>query len=416
MAGFSLSNINLAQTKYNKDIPVILKETVDFMSMVKEEKWEGDKIEGRLQMSLPSSVGNASGDGAQFPNPESPEFVTYQVGRRFFHGNIQITDAAVAAARGGANSFASSLDVLVRLAMQAAVEYHNVMFAGDGTGIVAALGSDIAGTEITLRSQYASGPRKDAAHPAGIWKNATYDILDASASYAVIDQVTIDSIEQTGLPGSEMTVNLDAALSVTAVAGDPVCWKDSFGVAFSGLRRLVDNTLGVTFQGVTMNDNPEYVSVVLSNSGTLRALSNTLLVQLMQGLQEMNRKLPQGLVFMAHSAQLSKFFDIYQSAVQVRPDDQVVGNGAVAMNTPFGVVKLKNSDYIPPTDLYALSPQELVFATQLPLGWRMNPGMMTKSQVAPVSTAQLYEVGEMYIKNRRKCGVIRDLSHSLVAV
>ena len=414
MAGFSLSNINLAQIKYNKDIPVIMKETVDFLSMVKEERWEGDKIQGKLQMSLPSSVGNAAGDGTSFPNPESPEFVTYEIGRRFFHGNIQITDAAVAAARGGANSFASSLDTLVRLAMQAATEYHNIMFAGDGTGIVAALGSDVSGTEITLKSAFATG--KNAAHPAGIWKNATYDILDASASHAVIDQVTIDSIEQTGLPGTAMTVNIDAALSATAVEGDPVCWKDSFGVAFSGLRRLVDNTLGVTFQGVTMNDNPEYVSVVLSNSGTLRALTNTLLVQLMQGMLEMNRKMPSGLTFMAHPAQLSKFFELYQSAVQVRPDDQVVGNGATALNTPFGVVKLKPSDYISPADIYALSPQELVFATQLPLGWRMNPGMMTKSQVAPVSTAQLYEVGEMYIKNRRKCGVLRDLSYSLVAV
>ena len=413
MAGFSLSNINLAQIKYNKDIPVIMKETVDFLSMVKEERWEGDKIQGKLQTGLPSSVGNAAGDGAQFPNPESPEFTTYEIGRRFFHGNIQITDAAVAAARGGANSFASSLDTLVRLSMQAATEYHNIMFAGDGTGIVGALGSNIDGTDIKIKPAFTT--TKDTAL-AGIWKNAKYDILDVSATYAVIDEITVESIEQTGLPGGEMEVNIDAALSGTAVEGDSVCWKDAFGVAFSGLRRLVDNTLGVTFQGVTMNDNPEYVSVVLSNSGTYRALTNTLLVQLMQGMLEMNRKMPAGLVFLAHPAQLSKFFELYQSAVQVRPDDGVVGNGATAMNTPFGVVKLKSSDYISPADIYALSPQELVFATQLPLGWRMNPGMMTKSQIAPVSTAQLYEVGEMYIKNRRKCGVLRDLSHTLVAV
>jgi hypothetical protein len=137
----------------------------------------------------------------------------------------------------------------------------------------------------------------------------------------------------------------------------------------------------------------------------------------MQGLVEASGtgKVPEGLVFMAHPAQMTKFSELFESAVLIAPSDSVVGNGATAMNTPFGVVKLKPSDYIPPSEIYALSPGELKFAVQLPLGWRMNAGqMMTKSQVAPISSAQLYEVGELYIKNRRKCGVIRDLDFSLV--
>lgn len=146
-------------------------------------------------------------------------------------------------------------------------------------------------------------------------------------------------------------------------------------------------------------------------------MTPSLFRQFLQGMREKaGKKAMQGLRFICHSAQLSKFSDMFEGSIVTNNGSEAVGNGSVTLNTPFGQVKLEPNDFCPPSTIFAINVNELKFVQQKALGWRPGiNGPFNPSQTAAVQTAQMYEIGQVMVKDRRRLGKILDLDYSLVS-
>lgn len=421
--GMNISNANLLMRKYEKAIVECVNLEADLFGQIPTEMWEGERIEYRLETAKMSSLGNTS-EGAAFPSPNLPILVTAFVGRKFLHASAQLTDGVMAAARGGANSFRSSTESVVRGLAEAVAAYKEGMLFLDGTGIVATI-SDVgsgAGDTTNILLSGLDSSRDDDTHPVKmVWPKGVYEVRDESNSYALLGYVTIANIDPLSASASTASVDLESpGLPASVANGDVLVWKDCYNIAYEGLSNLVDNDTSGTFQGVTYSSDPSassYTSMVLGNSNTLRAMTPSLFRQFLQGMREKaGKKALQGLRFVCHSAQLSKFADMFEGSIVTNNGSEAVGNGSVTLNTPFGQVKLEPNDFCPPSTIFALNVSELKFVQQKALGWRPGiNGPFNPSQVAAVQTAQMYEIGQVMVRDRRRLGKILDLDYSLAS-
>lgn len=420
--GMNISNANLLMRKYEKAIVECVNLEADLFGQIPSEMWEGERIEYRLETAKMSSLGNTS-EGAAFPAANLPILVTAFVGRKFLHAAAQLTDGVMAAARGGAHSFRSSTESVIKGLAESVAAYKEGMLFLDGTGRVATLGAGAAAAQTSnVLLTGMDSTRADDTHPVKmVWPKGVYEVRDEDNSYALLGYVTISNIDPLSAAASTASVDLEApGLPTGVAAGDVLVWKDCHSIAYEGLSNLVDNDVSGTFQGVDFTTDlsaSSYTSMVLSNSNTLRAMTPSLFRQFLQGMREKaGKKALQGLRFICHSAQLSKFADMFEGSIVTNNGNEAVGNGSVVLNTPFGQVKLEANDFCPPSTIFALNVNELRFVQQKALGWRPGiNGPFNPSQTSAVQTAQMYEIGQVMVRDRRRLGKILDLDYSLAS-
>lgn len=419
--GMNISNANLLMRKYEKAIVEAVNLEADLFGQLPERQWEGDRLEYRVETAKMTSLGNTT-EGADFPNADLPLLVTAYTGRGFLHASAQLTDGVMAAARGGDGSFRSSTESVVRGLAQSVAAYKEGMLFLDGTAIVATIGGSPSAADTTITLTGRDSTRSVDTHPVKmVWPRGIYEVRDESNSYALLGYVQVTRITPLSAVGSTATVVVSApGLPTGVAAGDVFVWRDCYNIAYNGLANLVDNSVSSTFQGIDFTTDvsaSSYTSMVLGNSDTLRALTPSLFRQLLQGLREKGgSKALNGLKFVCHSAQLTKFADMFEGTIQTSNGNESVGNGSVTINTPFGACTLTANDFCPPDTVYALNLNEIEFTVQKQLGWRPGlNGPFNPSQSAAVQTAQMYEIGQVRIKDRRLCGKILDLNYDLAS-
>jgi hypothetical protein len=97
--------------------------------------------------------------------------------------------------------------------------------------------------------------------------------------------------------------------------------------------------------------------------------------------------------------------------VRLSPESTKVGNSALTITTPFGDVKLNMKNNCPQQVVFGVDYSQTAFIQSRALDWREGvANMFNPSQVAAVYTAQLYEVGQPAIFDRRGCFKIVDIT------
>jgi hypothetical protein len=140
---------------------------------------------------------------------------------------------------------------------------------------------------------------------------------------------------------------------------------------------------------------------------------------------------PASLEYLANTAMAQQFYNMYNvggiqanvtsftantqnpSNNRIDPSSPKVGQPSLTFTSPFGDVKLNLRYHCPQQSIFGVDYSQLGFIVSKELGWR--PGvenMFTPSQTASVRTAQLYEVGQVAVFERRHMIKINDLTYT----
>lgn len=440
--GLTVGNSNLLMTKYRKKIVDAVKRHEGQFNKIPTMEGNTNRFEWAMDNQGITSIEFAV-EGQVFPTPNAPSVTRPFVGYKVFNAAVQVTDVALALAKGDATSFRSASDHLIRSAVNQSMRLREVIHYQDGTGIQGVLtGTVTAATtamSITPFDAVITTRATDRTSiNAGIWPGATYDIVDQT-TLLVKGQVTVANQNDPTSSGTLGAFTLAApGFPVGCATGDLVVWRNSFGLVYNGLSVLIDNDVSGTFQGVTFATDTlakQWVSTVSANGGTLRTLTPSLFIRALQGGYALMGNTPDGysaarLEVLANPAMAEQFLGLYQvtgaaansltqtaagaaspNLVRLTPDSKVVGNSALAITTPFGDIKLNMKNTCPQGSIFGVDYSQLGFIQSQSLDWR--PGvanMFTPSQIASVRTAQLYEVGECFVFDRRGMFKILDVT------
>lgn len=434
--GLDLAQANLLMTRYEKKIIECVRRDEGQFNKIPVRPANTDRIEWRLKVAGVTSMGNTL-EGARFRRPNAPVTVTSFVGQKYFDAAIQITDAALGIANGSDTNFKAAAEYLISDAMNQALRYREGMHYLDGTGIVGVLGGTVtAGTTTMTVSGYDANTSTRSTDRtsvnAMIWPNGVYDIYSYSGlsylgSVTVVNQNDPTSSDTLG----NFTISSPGFPSGVS-SGDLLVWQGSFGLAYEGLSSLIDNDVSGTYQGLTFSSNPQakvWVSTVSSNGGTPRSLTPSLLyrTQMAAYNRMAGSPVPAGkLEYICNPSMAEQFYNMFNVGVaasaaatsaspsinRITPDTDKVGQASMTFISPFGEMKLNMRYHCPQAVVFGVDYSQLAFRQSKQLGWRPSmSNMFTPSQIAAVRTAQLYEIGQVCVEERRHMIKLSDLTY-----
>ncbi len=443
MATNNVTGLNLTMTRYNKRIIECVRSDEGQFAKVPVKPAKTSRIEGRLKVAGSGSLGNTS-EGAAFREVSTPQTVTYFFGQKILDANTEITDAALGIISGADTNFASSSEYVISDLVSQVLRYREGIHYLDGTGIVGVLGGTVtAGTTAMTVSGYdgtlASRATDRTSVNALVWPNAVYDIYSAST---LTKLGTVKVLNQNAPTSSNTLGNFTLAntggfngFPVGVTSGDLLVWNNSYSLAYNGLSVLIDNDVSGTFQGVNFTTDPMakvWQSTVLANGGTLRALTPALIMAGLRGRKDKMAGSPNPageLEFVGSNSigeQVYNMFNVggiaanitsaganvYPSINRISPSDKEVGSDAMTLLTPYGKVKFNMKYHCPNSVLFGVDYNQLGFYQSKPLGWRpATANMFTPSQSNATRTAQMYEIGEVAIEDRRHMIKWLDISY-----
>ncbi|HEY9660148.1 MAG TPA: phage major capsid protein, partial [Allocoleopsis sp.] len=213
----------------------------------------------------------ARGEMEALPIAQRQSYSSARVGLKYLYGSLELSGQTFELAEKNAQAFTSALDEELKGLRESLSKDLNRQVYGTNTG---ALATATGGTTTTFVTT-----DEDAIY---LEEGMVVDVLDSSASYAVIaSAATITSVTSTG---GNTTATIDATASAIIASGDLLVRDNSYNKELTGLRQIVAAT------GQVYNIDPASVSVwkstVNSNGGTNRALSEGLLIKLMDDVRK----------------------------------------------------------------------------------------------------------------------------------
>lgn len=421
----SVAQANLTKTKYmNMVIDCVPKASGEFNKLTVESV-KTSRYEGRVKVAGSVSMGNTE-EGASFPAPSSPTTLTTFTGFTVYAANYQITDVAKEMIDGSADNFDSAMKYLAADAMDQTLLYREAFLYGNGTAEVGTVASTNSTTNVRVVA-YASGRSINSS--VLLMPGAVLDVYSSTlATYR--GQMTIS---YTNIATQATSTAIDVVVPdfpAGTTTGDRLFWastgQSSYGLAPQGLDSLIDNSITGTFQGVDMTTSQlgqRWTSVVNSNSGTLRALSPTILNNVLQAQAEVYTgrsidNVGSNLFWIFNEAQAAPFYNMFPGSAAAatpfvtRPDDQAVGNGARTFNGPLGTIKLNFRRECPQPTGYGVDFSNIIKAERSKLHWR-DPNMFQLNPNAATSLGQLYEIFQLVVKERRHQVKIADLTYTI---
>jgi hypothetical protein len=437
------SGSQLLMTKYRKAIVEAVRTDEGQFNKIPRIEGNTDVYRWMMQVSDVTSIGNAV-EGQAFPTPVAPIAVQPFVGYKVFNASIQITDVVLALAKGDATSFMAAGEYLIKSATRASLRYREGTHYLDGTNIVGVLaGTVTVGTTTMGVNGYDNVVTTRSSDRTSVnamfWPNATYDIIDSTT---LLSKGSVTVVNQNAPTSTDTLGNFTIAapgFPAGCVTGDLIAWTGSYGLGYEGLSSLIDNDVSGTYQGVNFTSSPQakvWISTVLGNGGSLRSLTPSIFFQAQQGaadkmLGAAKGGSPASLEYLANTAMAQQFYNMYNvggiqanvtsftantqnpSNNRIDPSSPKVGQPSLTFTSPFGDVKLNLRYHCPQQSIFGVDYSQLGFIVSKELGWR--PGvenMFTPSQTASVRTAQLYEVGQVAVFERRHMIKINDLTYT----
>ena len=407
MAGVNASNVGTTYVHILEGATETLNQSSKARNRVTQNyEWRGSHLEHKLHTARNPAVGFMN-DGGVFPVADKEDYLSLKVGRKIVGGSIQLTDAVMATASKSPEVAVDVVSSHTEGLMKGILKFENFFFFRDGTGAIATVSSTVAGGF----GGSAADTKFLVDDARGFWDKGQYDCYTGSTFKG---RLTVTSVTEAPHSSGYFQVNCSALGFVMTVA-DTIYWKDSYGIALTGLDALVDNSSS-TFQSVVVSSYPRYTSMVLSNAGTLRDLDPSLFRQLQAGIyQKTGNDLPvSGLSCLGTSWQLGNLDELYESALRISPETSTGGVATPTFQSSLGKITIEADSDAPYNKMFLVDFSQIYRGVQKKLGWRVEGGQIFKrSDSAGVWTATAIEIAEMYIKGRNSSGKLKDLNETI---
>lgn len=266
----SMSTVSaLLKEIYEKDVQDQLNnDVIGFKRIEKTAEGVTNEVGGRY-VTFPLRTGRNHGIGARnemeaLPAAGQQATAAARVGLKYLYGSIQFTGQTMELATDNYQAFASALDEELTGLKRDLAKDMNFQFYGNGTGVRATVASDAANQITVNTTQY-------------LEVGMMIDILDTTG-------VTVRAANRqiTAIAGLVVTYN-GADASASVVATDVVTRTGNYGREMTGLGSIIRTT--GTLYNVDPTVTPVWKSVVSANGGTPRALTEALMIKVIDDVR-----------------------------------------------------------------------------------------------------------------------------------
>ena len=202
----------------------------------------------------------ARGEGTALPTAGNQQYKECIVPMRYQYGRIQLTGPTMKAARSNEGAFIRAVDSEMRGLEKDMKSSMNRQAFGDGSGILTKCGATSASTSVVVDST------------ANLRVGMPIDVLKIADGTSVAAGRTVSSI-------TNATTFVISGAAITTTSANAVYIAGSRNNEMMGLGGIVSDAdpTGGALQGLAVATYPWWKATVLGNSGTNRAISDTLL-------------------------------------------------------------------------------------------------------------------------------------------
>ena len=339
----------------------------------------------------------ARNENEALPIARSQSYEDAEVGLKYLYGSLELTGQAFELADKDYQAFASVLDQEVNGLKEGLRKDSNRQVYGDGTGLLAtatAVGSTT--TFVTTNVQY-------------LEEGMFVDVIDSDGSTVNHSAVEITLIEDEG--DGTFTVTLGTAGTATA-AGDTMYRDNSKDKEVTGFKKIIATT------GELYEIDPATVGVwkstVHDNGGTPRALSEGLMIALVDAIKKRGGGIPT-VIFTSPGVRRSYFNLLVQQRRTTNTQEFTGGFKGLAFTTDDGDIPVINDDDAPEGEMQFVNEKEIKLYEAGDWSFMNRDGsnwsrVVTSAGKFDAYEATLYKYAEIGTHRRNAHGKLADIT------
>jgi hypothetical protein len=352
---------------------------------------------GGKYVTFPIHTRRNAGIGARteqelLPTPGQQGFSGARVPLKYLYGGVRLTGQTFELAEKNYQAFSSALDAEVNGLRQDVQKDQNRQVYGNSSGAIATVTADGSNTVTVANPQY-------------LQLGMQIDIIDGTTFGLATPTAKVSNRQITSITGSVVTYS---GTDGTLVAGDVITRYMNANREWSGLASMVANT-GV-YQNLDPAVEPLWKSVIDSNAGTNRPLSEGLMILMADTIQLQGGNTT--VILCGRGVRRAYYNLLVQQRQFTNTREFAGGFTGLAFATDEGDIPVVVDNDAPDNRMYFLNEKEITLYREADWSWMNRDG----SQWARVTgfdqyEAMLYQYSEIGCHRRNSQGAISDITH-----
>lgn len=392
--GATLATVNaLLKEVYEPDVQDQLNyDVIGFRRIEKTSEGVTNEVGGRY-VTFPLRTGRNHGIGARneneaLPTPGQQKTAAARVGLKYLYGGINITGQAMKLAEKNFQSFASAMDEEMDGLKRDLAKDMNFQFYGDGTGVRAAITADGVNTITVDTVQYLE---------VGMF----IDVYDTTLATPRFSNRTI-----TAIAGLVVTYS-GADASASIVATDKVLRTGNVNREITGLRAIIKDT--GTLYNVDPTVEPVWKAVRNHNSGTNRALTEALMIKVVDDVRVNGGDTTVGLVNLGVRRAYFNLLKTDRRYVNTKEFDG--GFTGLGFTTDKGEIPIVVDTDCPFNRIFFVNEKAIKLYRESDWSWMDEDGDILQRVIGfDAYEARMFQYCEMGTHRRNSHGVLEDLT------
>ena len=358
--------------------------TSPFLTKIKKPMIPSSKFEFASPVGISGGFGFGS-EGQATPISGHQEYTKFTATAKDMYTNIEISEKAVALAKGTTDSMFNALKTEIEAATIASKWNVGRTLFGNGTGKLATIKAANSGAVIKVDDY------------SRLKEGLTVDVLNASGVKQGTARVKAISREK----GSDGYYDVTLSSTVTAASGYILTVQNSYNREITGLGAVFDNSV-TSLYGLSKAGNPILKPTVLNCNGQI---SDTIIQRGLREASEVHNS-EVDLIMMGHDA-----FDAYCSYLRdlnIRVEDRTgkMDGGFTAINFLFGNrnVEIVDEQFVPADEAWGVCTKDIsLYQTDWAFADRNTGGIFQLLDGQSVYRALMRNYGELAISNPGGC-------------
>jgi hypothetical protein len=350
-------------------------------------------------VTFPVHVGRNGGlgsrnEGEVLPTAGSQQYAAARLALKSGFLGIELTGNAIDMSDKDPKAFAKSLDEEMERGRVDFQKDLNRQLYGDGTGAITTVKSVVTSTTI---------PVNDAKL---FWPNAHVIDIVTAPSTVVASQRLVTAVDTT--PGAN-TITISGA-NVTTVVGQLIVVTGSVNRELTGIGAIIANT-GILYN-INPSTTPEWKSEVNSNAGTPRALSENLMIQLVDRVRRRGGKTT---VIVTDDGSYRSYWNLLaQLRGFVNTQDFTGGFKGLAFAAGNQEIPIVSDYDAPAGKMNFLNEDDLTYYRDEDIHWLDRDGSILKQKIDQ-ATAGRIDAWQAHMLERHELGIGRRNTHALLS-
>ena len=312
------------------------------------------------------------------PTPGQQGYNAGRVSLKYLYGGLQLTGQSIELADKDFQAFASTLETEINGLKNDLVKDQNRQFYGDGTGVIATASAAGAGTNTFTantgnRTQYAEVGQQ-------------IDIIQGSTLGNANPTVIASNRQVTAVNTTTGVITFDGAVATTSI-GDIYVRTGNVKREVNGLASIVKGS-GVIYN-IDPAVEPTWVSYVDSNAGTLRALSEGLMINAVDQARTTGGKTS---VIFGNLGVRRAYFNLLQQQRRFTNTLEFEGGfKGLAFTTDQGDIPMVADIDAPPNTMLGIDESTIKFYRENEWSWMDRDGNKFQRVISASGTFDAYE-------------------------